>query len=293
MNLNQLKYFLVVAETGSFTKASERLFITQPSLSVGIQKLEKDLGVRLFERRKKNVFLTRAGKYFRDKAKNILNEIESVKQELNPNCDSHNIIRLGTLNTIGVEHLARLISNFCKVYPHIVIEQLSGNIMKLRNWLEKGDIDIAINVLGKMEDSRTAQILWSDKYSVLVAASHPLSERKSLSFSELDRLPYIDRLRCEKRDELHRLFMARGICPKITCRLAHDGLSNALVYAGIGLAVMPGHSSISGIVHLPFSDLNLIRQVGLVWRTEQNLKAVGLFREFSESFRTGYSNGNY
>lgn len=85
MNINQIKYFLVVAETGSFTKASERLFITQPSLSVGIQKLEKNLEVKLFERNKNHVILTSAGQYFLGKARDIINQFESIKNDLNSN----------------------------------------------------------------------------------------------------------------------------------------------------------------------------------------------------------------
>jgi DNA-binding transcriptional LysR family regulator len=283
MNLNQLKYFLVIVETGSFTKASERLFITQPSLSVGIQKLEESLGVKLFERRKKKFSLTSAGRCFLKKAKDILDEIESVKEELRHHCSSFKVLRLGTLNTIAVVHLANLIRNFCKFYPNIVIEQLSGNILELRNWLENGDIDMAISILGDKEDKRTSQSLFQQSYSIAVTEDHPLAERKSLSFSELDRLPYIDRIHCEKRDELQRLFVARGVYPKTTYRATHDELSNALICAGIGLAIMPNQGSIPGIVHLPLSDLNLIRQVGLLWNPEQNLKTADLFREFSTS----------
>jgi DNA-binding transcriptional LysR family regulator len=286
MNINQLKYFLVLAETGSFTKASERLFITQPSLSVGIQKLEEYFGVRLFERGKKHIALTYAGKYFLYKAKNILNEFELVKKEMRHICDSHNILRIGTLDTISVFHIAKLTSSFSNFYPNIVIEQLRGNIVELQNGLERGNIDLAITILKNKEDRRTSQLLFQENYSVAVAESHYLTERKSLSFSELDGLPYIDRVKCEKREELQKLFIARGICPKIIYRSTHEEFTNALVATGIGIAVMPDRNSIPGIVHLPFSDLNLTRQVGLVWRSEENLKTVGLFHKFSTSYFT-------
>ena len=281
MNLNQLKYFLVVAETGSFTKASERLFIAQPSLSVGIQKLEEDLGIKLFERGKKRILLTNAGKYFLNKAKGILNEFELMKKEIYYNCQNFNILKLGTLNTLSVVHLAKLISNFSNFSPNIMIEQLSGNIVELQNWLERGDIDLAITVLKNKEDRTASQLLFQENYLVAVAEGHSLVEKESLFFGDLDGLPYIDRIQCEKRDELQKVFVARDICPKITYRVTHEELSNALVAAGIGIAIMPAQSSIPGIVHLPLSDFNLIRQVGLVWRPEQNLKAVSLFHEFS------------
>lgn len=284
MNINQLNYFLVVAEMGSFTKAAERLFITQPSLSVGIQKLENNLGVRLFERRNNQIILTSAGKYFQYKAQDILIRFESVKNELRYNYLNHISLRIGILETLPLVPLTKLISNFGKAYPDIVIEQLSGDIVELGNWLERGNIDLAISILRDKEGRRTSQILFQENYLVAVAKGHPLAERKSLSFSELDGLPYIERIKCERRDELQRLFVERDILPKTTYRAAHDELCSALVAAGVGLAVMPGQSSISGIVRLPVSELNFIRQVSLIWKSDTDLKAVGLFHEFSTSY---------
>ncbi len=85
MNFNQLRYFLEVAKTGSFTTASENLFISQPSLSVSIQKLEGSLGVKLFNREKnrnKKVLLTNSGKYLLSQAETILTEVELVETKL-------------------------------------------------------------------------------------------------------------------------------------------------------------------------------------------------------------------
>ncbi|BAY43379.1 transcriptional regulatory protein LysR family [Scytonema sp. HK-05] len=286
MNLNQLKYFLVVAETGSFTKAAERLFITQPSLSVGIQKLEENLGVKLFERGKKYVLLTSAGKYFMEKAQDILNQFEAVKTELRYTHDTDNTLKLGILHTLPIVPLAKLISSFSKVYPDIIIEQLSGDMVELQNWLEIGAIDLAISVIKDKEDRKTAQILFQENYVVAIAKEHPLAKKKSLFFSELHGLPYIDQTRCEVRGDLQRLFVERFIYPKITYQVVDDEIANALVALGIGLAVVPTHSSMPGIVHLPFSDLNLIRQVVLACRSEQNLKTVNLFQEFSTLYFT-------
>ena len=289
MNFHLLNYFVVVAETGSFTQASERLFITQPSLSVGIKKLENKLGVKLFERRKKHIILTAAGQYFLDKAKDILNQFEAAQIELLQNDYNHNTLRLGILQTLPLASITRLISNFGKVYPDIAIEQLSGNLVELEQSLERGEIDLVISILRDRQDRRTSQIFFQENYSVAVAENHPLVQKKSLSFSALDGVRYIDRTKSEIRDELQKLFVEKMIRPQVTYRAAHDELSNALVAAGMGIAVMPDQSKIPGIVKLPFSDVNLMRQVGLVWRTEQNSNAVSRFQEFSTSYFAEYS----
>ncbi len=285
MNLNQLKYFLVVAEIGSFTRAAERLFITQPSLSVGIQKLEEDLGVSLFERGKKQILLTPAGKYFFKKAKNILNEIELVKNELRHNSDSNSAstLRIGILDTLPAVSLANVINNFGKIYPNIVIEHIIGNTLDLDGWMHRGEIDVAISILNNHPKS-TSQFLFLDNCSLAVAEGHFLSKEKTLSFKVLNSIPYIERVGCELQLELQRLFVARGIYPQIIYRATHNEWIYALVATGIGVAVMPSRISIPGIVNICFSDFNLVREVGLLWRDKHKPKAADLFHEFLNSY---------
>lgn len=289
MNLNHLRYFLVAAEVGSFTRASERLFITQPSLSVSIQKLEKDLGVKLFERQqnrqKHPVRLTSSGKHFLEKARDILSRFESAKAELHHTGFGPQILKIGVLHTLPMVDIAGLIGNFSKAFPSTVIEQISGNVVELEDWLEKGDIDLTISVfLREQEGRETSQALFQRNYLAAVSEAHPLAKRASLSFSELNGLLYIDRTRCELRDYLQRAFAERGICPKTTYKTEHDDLSNALVTTGVGLAVIPARKRIPGMASLPFSDLKLTRPVGLEWRSEESLKTVSLFREISTSY---------
>lgn len=284
MNLNQLKYFLAVAETGSFTKASVCLFISQPSLSVGIQKLEEELGVRLFERTKKQIYLTSAGKYFQNQAREILNKFEVAKNELRHKKCNQKTLKIGCLHTLCIASMTRLISNFVKTYSDIVIEQLSGNVVELEKLLDRGDIDLAITVLGDGAYVSDSQILFQQDYTVAVAKNNPLAEKESLCFSELDQLPYIERIRCELQEYLQELFTARGIYPRICYRTTQDELCKALVSTGTGVAVMPAQSSIPGVVNLPFSDLNLIRQIGFICKPNNNSKVVNLFEEFAGSY---------
>lgn len=288
MNLNYLRYFLVAAETCSFTEASERLLITQPSLSVSIQKLEESLGVKLFERQKNrqrtSIHLTSSGKYFLVKAKDIIDRFELVKAELSRNDFYPRTLKIGILRTLPTLHITGLVISFCKALPNIIIEQVSGNMAELEGWLEEGEIQLAITVpLAKNEARRTSQTLYQQGYLAAIAEDHPLARRTSLTLGELDGLLYIDMTKSVVRDYLQRTFVERGICPKVTCQTEHNDLSNALVAAGVGLAVIPGPTRIPGVVSLPFSDLDLIHPVCLEWGSEQNLKTISLFREISTS----------
>lgn len=135
MNFNQLRYFIEVAETNSFTKASENLFISQPSLSVSIKKLEESLGVKLFNRGKNMMILTNSGKYLLAQAKTILAEIELVETKLRQSHQENKLLRIGILHSLPIAYIAKLISNFSKNNPDIMLEQISGSMMELEKWL--------------------------------------------------------------------------------------------------------------------------------------------------------------
>ena len=287
MNFNQLRYFLEVAKTGSFTTASENLFISQPSLSVSIQKLEGSLGVKLFNREKnrnKKVLLTNSGKYLLSQAESILTEVELVETKLRQSHDDKKILRIGILDSLPIAYIAKLISNFSKIHPDIMIEQLSGSMMKLKEWLEKKYIDLAINIAEEQKDGEISQILFSQNYQITFSVNHHLAKKESLYFSDLDGLPYIERIHSEIRNDLQSLFAAQKVLPKVVCRTSHDELSNNLVLLGKGVAVMPVQENILGILQLPFSDINLTRQVGLISQSDNNSKVVDLFHEFSSGY---------
>jgi DNA-binding transcriptional LysR family regulator len=283
VNLDRIKHFIAVAETSSFTKASERLFITQPSLSVSIHKLEEELGVKLFERAKKRVLLTNVGKHFLDKAQIIIDEYETTKYELRKRLNNQRLLKLGVIDTMAVAPFNKSISRFFKTYPDIEIEQFNGDILELKSWLEKGNIDLIIGVLGNKEDSRESRVLYSESYSLVVAEGHPLASQHSVSLAEVSLYPYIDRIRCEMRNNLQRLLSARKICPNTICRSSHDEWTKSLIAEGNSVAVMPQYNSFPGLVNLPFSDLKLARKVGLIWRFEQEKSnSVNLFCDYLE-----------
>ena len=285
MNFNQLRYFVEVAEANSFTKASESLFISQPTLSVSIKKLEESLGIKLFNRGKhQNIFLTNSGKYLLVQAKNILVEVELVKTKLRQSHEDKKILRIGILQTLPIASIAQLISNFSKINPDVLIEQISGNMMELEKLLEKKDIDLTINISKEPKNGYISQTLFSQNYRVIISVSHHLARKESLSFRDLDGLPYIERAQCEIKDDLQSLFAAKKVLPKIVCRTVHDQLSNNLVTLGKGVAIMPVREEIFGILYLPFSDINLTRQVCLLSKSDNNSKVVNLFHEFYSDY---------
>ncbi|PMB54025.1 LysR family transcriptional regulator [Fischerella thermalis CCMEE 5201] len=282
MDMYQIRYFLAIAETGGFTKAAERLFVSQPSLSAGIKKLEQELGVTLFERGGRRAILTPAGKFFLEKAKTILNEYQVTLRELK-GFHHQPTLRLGTLRTIRISSLARLIRDFQAQHPNMLIELVDGTIEDLRNTLESGDIDLAITVLDNREDPKTSMILYKQRRMLAVPTSHPFAQRGSVRLMELNQQPYIDRLHCELWGETQNLFASKDIQPQVIYKADHEEWVISLIAAGLGMSIMPEWQGIPGVTYIPVLDLPLQRAIGLIWRAKQESVVINKFCAFAAS----------
>ncbi|MBD0263270.1 MAG: LysR family transcriptional regulator [Tolypothrix sp. Co-bin9] len=280
MDLYQIKYFLTVVEAGGFTKAAERLFISQPSLSVGIKKLEQELGVTLFERGGRRAILTHPGKHFLEKAQAILHEYESALSELK-NFQKQENLKIGVLRTIRIDNLSRLIATFREKYPSVALQLCDGNLEELRTWLELGEIDLAITVLGNNEDSKTSVSLFQQRRLLAVPKTHPLAEKETITLGELDGVPYIERINCELWGESRKWFESEGIQPHVVYKADHEEWVVSLVSAGLGVTIMPEWQGLSDIKYIPIANANLDRLVGLVWRAKQDSEVVNVFRTFA------------
>ena len=282
MDLYQIRYFLAIAETSSFTKAAERLYVSQPSLSAGIKKLEKEMGVVLFERGGRKVLLTPAGEFFLKKAENILKEYQSALHVLKGFKDSPTL-KLGTLHTIRGCNLARLIGAYRQQHPNVTIELYNSHLEELQDWLEQGKIDLAITSLGHNEDSKTSQELFRQKLLLAVSPEHPFARRSSIQLADLEGEPLIERIHCEIWRAYPHLFEEAGIQPQIVYWADNEEWVISLVQVGLGLSIMPVWQGLTNIKYVSIADLNLDRLVGLKWRSQQESEVVDWFRIFATS----------
>lgn len=194
MNLFQLEYFIVLAETLSYTKASQQLHITQPTLSKLIINLEHSMGSQLFIRNKRDVKLTSTGKVFYDEIKKTLNSYESaVKKVKDMESGSTGIINIGLLGTALIHHFPKLIKRFHELYPTIKVNPMDYTYRHIMDTLANGQIDVAI--LPDIEIDCPPHILkktvFTDYMCVVLPQSHKFSELKSLSLSMIKDEPFI------------------------------------------------------------------------------------------------------
>lgn len=282
MDLYQIRYFLAIAETGSFTKAAERLFLSQPSLSAGIKKLEQELGVALFERGGRRVLLTVAGQIFLEKAQRILSEYQSALHTLKGFKDRPTL-RVGTLHTMRGCSLARLFGAYRHHHPNVVIELHNGHREELQECLEAGKVDVVITALDRKDDPLTSQVLFQQPLQLAVPKEHGFVQRSCIHLADLDGQPLIERLHCEIWRSCPQLFEVAGVNPQIIYWADNEEWVIALVEVGLGLCIMPVWRELKTLCYVPIADLNLSRVVGLKWRSPQVPEVVERFRIFAGS----------
>ncbi|MBQ4915490.1 LysR family transcriptional regulator [Maribacter sp. MMG018] len=168
MELRHLRYFLAVAEELSFTKASEKLCISQPPLSRQIKELENELGARLFERNNKKVALTEAGKYFKDKITNQLQDLESVvlkTRKISENVNGE--YRIGYISSTFSDKMTKLVQFLTEKYPFLKIKLYEVSTVKQILALEQNKLDLGI-IRAPLISTKIASKRWfKDSYSLV------------------------------------------------------------------------------------------------------------------------------
>ena len=290
MDLYQVRYFLTIAETGNFSRAAERLYLSQPSLSTGIKKLEQELGVTLFERGGRRTVLTPAGRSFLDKAAVMMQQYQAAVNEMK-GFHSQPTLRVGVLSTMRVAALAHLVSSFQHQHPNVTIELLDSTVEKLREGLDQGAIDVALTVLSLQtsagsslrDESQTSQALFRQPLLLAVPKSHPFAQRASIRLIELNGQPFIERVNCEFFQQEYQLLAAAAVQPKVIYRACHEEWVISLIRAELGISIMPYWHGLTDIAYLSVSKLNFQRTIGIKWRVHQRTELVEQFCHFAVS----------
>jgi LysR family hydrogen peroxide-inducible transcriptional activator len=187
MTITQLKYVLAVAEHKNFTKASQHTFVTQPTLSMQIQKLEDELDILIFDRSRKPIELTPVGQKIVQQAKSIVNEAERMQDIVDQEKGFiGGEFKLGIIPTIMPTLLPMFLKNFTNKYPKVQlkIEELTTEDIVTR--LQDGHLDAAIAATPLLEDKVKERVLYYEPFVGYVPQGHPLFEKKKLKVDDLD-----------------------------------------------------------------------------------------------------------
>jgi LysR family hydrogen peroxide-inducible transcriptional activator len=274
MNLKDLKYLVALADTGHFGRAAERTFVSQPTLSAQLKKLEDYLGVKLVERQPKNVQLTDVGRQIVVRARRMLNEGDEIvalaRDNTNPLSGK---LKIALIPTIGPYLLPRVMQKIRKAMPDLKLMLYEHQTENLLKRLRDGELDVGVVALPVDEEGLESRELYKEAFMVALPSNHPLERKSTIKVQDLkdQTLLLLEDGHC-LRDQ------ALEVCSRAQVREHEDFRATSLetlrqmVVAGLGITLMPEFAldppfgSQRGLTVRPFAKPTPMRTVGAVWR---------------------------
>lgn len=186
LKIRHLRYFLAVAEAGSFSRGADRLGISQPNISQQMRDLEAALRVALFQRRGKRILLTSTGLIFQEHARAILRQIESFLQELSTEPGQlRGALHLGVVPILNVALIPQLLGEFASTHPGISLNVEEISSTEIETALEEGRMDVGLGFLTRHSPNLRYERLCTEQFALIVHESHPWARRRVIDLSEL------------------------------------------------------------------------------------------------------------
>lgn len=287
MNTQQLHCFLCVADKLNFTKAAEELYLSTPTVTHHIQRLEAELNTKLFLRNKKYVRLTEAGMVFYKDAEDIIERFNMAKKHAEKmNHKSHSFINIGCCSNVELEELTHILIEFRKefpeVYPHIILT----NYSRLVNMLKDKQLDIVFGTKDMMNDIVGYTFKTIKKISSYAIASNldPLSSKNLISFDDLQTsclitlhpkmVPFKYGNKIQQQIQIHSQNQLDIVCE-------NDQASISMVVAGYGIAILPEFCIPKETTSVPITKINLIEreetEYGIVYQSKDRSEPINRF----------------
>jgi LysR family hydrogen peroxide-inducible transcriptional activator len=276
MNLRDLQYLIAVAEHRHFRKAAEACFVSQPTLSGQLKKLEETLKVRLFERDSRNVLLTDAGEAIAYQARRVIAEVSQLTEiAAGFNKPMSGRIKLGLIPTIAPYLCPHIMPALSRRYPDLELLLVEAQTSVLLEGLEAGDLDVLVlaevDGLGRF----TSEPLYEEPLVLATPKDHPLARRRNITLDDLDgqQVLLLSDGHCLRKDAMDICFSAGAVEDKHFQATSLETLRH-MVGAGTGITLIPQLAVDSvlqfragPVAYTPFAAPKPTRQVVLVHRT--------------------------
>jgi DNA-binding transcriptional LysR family regulator len=274
MDLASLNAFIAIAETGSFSLAGERLFLTQPAISKRIAGLEQQLKVRLFDRLGRAVSLTEAGRALLPRAYQILGVLDDTRRALtNLNGEISGRLTLATSHHIGLHRLPPLLRAFTRAYPQVALDiQFLDSEVAYEEVLH-GRAELAVITLApQTREPVRAVPVWHDLLDFVAAPEHPLAANGPISLSDVAKHPAVfPGGNTFTHHIVRRLFEAQGLTPNIGMSTNYLETIKMMVSIGLAWSVLPRTMLDEQVTRLPLAGIQLYRQLGYIVHSERTL----------------------
>jgi len=288
MDTQNLQAFLLVAETGSFSLAAEKLHLTQPAVSKRVAQLEAQLNAPLFDRIGRTISTTEAGQALLPHARAVQLELQAAEQSVRDLAgEVRGQLRLATSHHIGLHRLPPVLSLFSKTLPAV---QLDIDFMDSEQAYEltlRGEVELAIVTLAPSPVAKiVTRPIWPDPLDFMVQAGHELTMRKTLDIKELSKYPSIlPGLNTYTGQIVKNLFDRRSLPLQIAITTNYLETIRMMASVGLGWTVLPRSMRDTSLATLPIRDAHIERTLGAVHHESRSLsRAARAFIDALESF---------
>lgn len=272
MTLNELRFIVAVAQERNFRRAAEKAFISQPALSLAIQKLEEELGLKIFERGKSDVTLTPVGSAIVEQAQRVLEEAERIREIAAQGKNQLAApLRIGVIHSVGPYLLPDLIPALKKVAPQMALEVEENITANLDTLLRNGKLDVIVIALPFGDSGILTRPLYDEPFEVVVNSEHPWAARRSIKSTELaaEKVLLLDSGHCYSNQ-------VDEACPgsrrndSVQRGTSLETIRN-MVASGLGITVLPASANSaryrSKLLNvIPFTKPAPSRRIALAWR---------------------------
>ena len=289
MTITQLQYVLAVAEHKNFTLAADKCFVTQPTLSMQIQKVEEELNIQIFDRTKKPIQLTEIGQKIVNQAKNIVNEADRMKDIVEQQKGFiGGEFKLGIIPTVMPTLLPMFLNTFVKKYPKVklIIEELNTDDIILR--LKNGNLDAAIAATPLNEEKLKEIVIYYEPFVAYIPEKHRIANKKEIEVSDLnlDEILLLQDGHCF-RDGILNLCKNQDVAPANNFQIQSGSFETLIKLAdeGLGLTLLPYLHTLDlkeqdklKLKH--FKDPKPAREISLIFpRTELKIQIIDALRQ--------------
>ncbi len=291
MDTNTIEAFITVAEQKSFSRAAEKLFITQPAVSKRIAALEQDIGAALFDRIGHVIELTQAGRTMLPRARQILDEIDAARLAVNNLADEvSGVLRIGISHHIGMRRAPGVLRAFAQRYPLVDLNIKFLGSEEAVHTVEQGHLEFALATLpAQPPEILQMETIWTDSLAVVTSPDHPLSGSKQLALADILAYPaLLPTPETYTRQLVDSAFTAKG--DKIAPGIETNNLETIkmMVSLGLGWSVLPLTMLDATIVQHSIAGMDFKRNLGVLMHPKRTLSnaaeaMIGLLREAAEA----------
>ena len=277
MEMQQIRYFLAVCDQGSITHAAQLTYVSQPSLTQAIKKLEDEMGGALFTRTHSGCQLTPLGRMVEPKLRKIYKDLQATKAEAIRFTHLNTIpLRIGLMTTIGAQRLCPCLAGYQQDFPNIELELIIDSEADLLKQLDSGVLDLVISA-PTQTPALPYQSTWlyEEGYVIAFNTAHRFNQLQKIDLKAIQSVPYLDRLNCELREDLKCICQNQEINLYAAYRSNSEEWILRMVQAGIGVALIPEYTLPKDATDISYRYLvepEISRQVYAIYTHQTSVK---------------------